>query len=158
MGQHRHASETPFHWNDVSLEGRWWPAFSGIWILTPLTHQLEEQCQAWTPSEKNFLNPRMVVLNLKICSKSLCHLLTLVNETLEYHAPVANICFTVIRENKFLAKILNYSNLHSRWLIFLPNHSSYYRISYAPNFGKVEGTYCFGLVRPYSRMDPCLVL
>ena len=34
LGHHRHASETPF--KGVSLAGRWWPAFSDIWILSPL--------------------------------------------------------------------------------------------------------------------------
>ena len=33
-GHHRHASETPF--KGYSLAGRWWPAFSDIWILSPL--------------------------------------------------------------------------------------------------------------------------
>ena len=31
---HRHASETPL--KGVSLAGQWWPAFSDIWILSPL--------------------------------------------------------------------------------------------------------------------------
>ena len=34
LGHHRHASETPL--KGVSLAGRWWPAFSDIWILSPL--------------------------------------------------------------------------------------------------------------------------
>ena len=38
LSHHQHASETPFqlHFNGVSLAGRWWPAYSGIWILPPL--------------------------------------------------------------------------------------------------------------------------
>ena len=31
LDQHRPASETQF--NGVLLAGRWWPAYSGIWIL-----------------------------------------------------------------------------------------------------------------------------
>ena len=34
LGHHRHASETPFQWR--SLAGRWWPAYSGVWILPPV--------------------------------------------------------------------------------------------------------------------------
>ena len=34
LGHHGHASETPF--NGVSLAGRWWAAYSCIWILPPL--------------------------------------------------------------------------------------------------------------------------
>ena len=37
MDHHQSASETPF--NGVSLAGRWWPAFSAIWILFPLIKQ-----------------------------------------------------------------------------------------------------------------------
>ena len=34
LGHHQHASETPF---------KWWPAYSGIWILSPLINLKEKQ-------------------------------------------------------------------------------------------------------------------
>ena len=39
LGHHRHASETPF--TGVSLAGWWWPAFSDIWILSPLKKKIK---------------------------------------------------------------------------------------------------------------------
>ena len=36
LGHHRHTSETPFKWRLPG--GRWWAAYSGIWILPPLTN------------------------------------------------------------------------------------------------------------------------
>ena len=41
LGHHRPASETPF--NGVSLAGRWWPAFSGIWILSSSKNKKKKQ-------------------------------------------------------------------------------------------------------------------
>ena len=39
--------------NGVSLAGRCWPAFSGIWILSSLENILSV-LQSWTPSDKTF--------------------------------------------------------------------------------------------------------
>ena len=39
--------------NGVSLAGRCWPAYSGIWILSPLKKILSV-LQSWTPSDKTF--------------------------------------------------------------------------------------------------------
>ena len=36
LSQHRHTSETKRHLNGVSLTGRWWHAYSGIWNQPPL--------------------------------------------------------------------------------------------------------------------------
>ena len=52
LGIHWHASETPF--NGVSLAGRWWPAYSGTWILPPLINFKNKRCQSWIPSDKTF--------------------------------------------------------------------------------------------------------
>ena len=51
LGHHRHASET-------SLAGRWWSAFSSIWIISP---QLKKKnvVKVGPPLKKNFLEPRM---------------------------------------------------------------------------------------------------
>ena len=38
----------------VSLAGRWWPAYCGIWILSSPLINLKKSCQSWTP-----LDPRM---------------------------------------------------------------------------------------------------
>ena len=53
LGHHRHASETPF-----SLACRWWPAFSDIWILSPLKRQRKNVAEV-VPLWQNFLDPRM---------------------------------------------------------------------------------------------------
>ena len=47
LGHHRPASETPC---GVSLAGRWWPAYCGIWILSSPLINLKKSCQSWTPS------------------------------------------------------------------------------------------------------------
>ena len=58
------------HLNDVSLAGRSWPAYSGIWILPPSSPQLKnskkkkkkkkkKKRHSCTPSWQYFLNPRM---------------------------------------------------------------------------------------------------
>ena len=52
LGHHRPASETPC---GVSLAGRWWPAYCGIWILSSPLINLKKSCQSWTPP----LDPRM---------------------------------------------------------------------------------------------------
>ena len=56
LGHNRHASETPL--NGALLASRWWPVYSGIWILPPLinlkTKTQKKQGQSWTPSDKTF--------------------------------------------------------------------------------------------------------
>ena len=56
VGHHRHASEPPL--NSVSLAGRWWPSYIGIWNLSPpSTKKLKltkKPCHSWTPSDKTF--------------------------------------------------------------------------------------------------------
>ena len=47
------------HLNGVSLAGRRW---SGIYILPPLI-KLKIPCQSWTPSDKNFLDPRIILIS-----------------------------------------------------------------------------------------------
>ena len=43
------------HTVGVSLADRWWPAYSGIWILSPLNNNNNKKhCQKWTNSEKTF--------------------------------------------------------------------------------------------------------
>ena len=49
LGHHRHSSEKPF--NGVSLAGRWWSAYSGIWIPLP-SSTTKNRCQSWTPLPK----------------------------------------------------------------------------------------------------------
>ena len=49
LGHHRHASEMPF--KGVSLAGRWWPAFSDIWILSPLKKTKKKRCQSSDPDQ-----------------------------------------------------------------------------------------------------------
>ena len=39
--------------NGVSLAGRWWPAYSYIWILSPLI-KFKKTCKSLTPSDKIF--------------------------------------------------------------------------------------------------------
>ena len=39
----------------VSLAGRWWPAYCGIWILSSPRINLKKSCQSWNPP----LDPRM---------------------------------------------------------------------------------------------------
>ena len=36
-------------YNGVSLVGRWWPAFSATWILSPLTKKQQKKRLSWTP-------------------------------------------------------------------------------------------------------------
>ena len=43
LGHHRHASETPL--KGFSLAGRWWPALSDIWILSPFKKK-KKRCQS----------------------------------------------------------------------------------------------------------------
>ena len=38
------------HLNEVSLTGRWWPAYSGIWILSPII-KLKKTCKSLTSSD-----------------------------------------------------------------------------------------------------------
>ena len=55
LGHHRHASETPFKFNGVSLAGRWWPAFISVWIISPLinyTYIQKKVVQFWPPLTK----------------------------------------------------------------------------------------------------------
>ena len=42
------------HLNGVLLVGGWWPAYSGIWILSPPSYKKNKQkkCQSWAPSDK----------------------------------------------------------------------------------------------------------
>ena len=52
------------HFNDISLVGLWWPAFSVIVrpLLSSLTKSKErgrKHCQSWTPFWQNFLDPPM---------------------------------------------------------------------------------------------------
>ena len=54
LGHHQPASETPC---GVSLAGRWWPAYCGIWILSSPLINLKKSCQSWTPPPP--LDPRM---------------------------------------------------------------------------------------------------
>ena len=42
------------HLNGVSLEDRYWPDLSGIWIHSPPKKRKKKQCQSWTPSEKTW--------------------------------------------------------------------------------------------------------
>ena len=47
------------YFNGVTLAGRWWPALSGIRIISPLSpHKLKKKkkkrCPSWTPSDKTF--------------------------------------------------------------------------------------------------------
>ena len=44
---------TKRHLNGILLAGRWWPALSGIWIISPLLN-LKKQRKSWTPSDKSF--------------------------------------------------------------------------------------------------------
>ena len=46
------------HLNGVLLAGRWWPAYSGIWILPPLIN-LKKNVVKGRPLWQNFLDPRM---------------------------------------------------------------------------------------------------
>ena len=55
LGHHRSASETPFKLR--SLAGRIWPAFSAIWILSPL---IKKKLSELDPHWQNFLDPRHV--------------------------------------------------------------------------------------------------
>ena len=41
------------HLNGVWLAGQWWPAYSGILILSPLIKK-KKRCQSWTPSGITF--------------------------------------------------------------------------------------------------------
>ena len=43
------------HFNGVSLAGQAWPAFSVIWIFSPLIN-LKKSCQSWTPSDTRMSN------------------------------------------------------------------------------------------------------
>ena len=48
------------HLNGVSLAGRWWPAYSGIWILPLLINKKKTNRQSLTLTLwQNFLDPRM---------------------------------------------------------------------------------------------------
>ena len=49
LSHHWHSSETP---HGVSLAGRWWPAFSGIWIPSSTKNEKKKRFQSWTPSEE----------------------------------------------------------------------------------------------------------
>ena len=65
LGHHRHANETPF--KGVSLEGRWWPALSDIWILSPL----KKRCQSSDPDQirMEFRKECFVNLNIWACDR-----------------------------------------------------------------------------------------
>ena len=62
LGHYRPASETAF---GVSLAGRWWPDFSGIWIH-PLAKKTFSKLD---PLWKNFLDPRMKQISQQILEK-----------------------------------------------------------------------------------------
>ena len=53
LGHHRPASETPCC---VSLAGRWWPAYCGIWILSSPLINLKKVVKVGPPPP---LDPRM---------------------------------------------------------------------------------------------------
>ena len=69
LGRHLHASETPF--NGVSLAGRWWPAYSGTWILPPLIKK-RKMLSKLDPLWQNFLDPRMCFNIIRLeCEKNM---------------------------------------------------------------------------------------
>ena len=57
LGHHRQASETPF--KGVSLAGRWWPAFSDIWILCPFKQKIKSLSEFGSRSDPNGIQERM---------------------------------------------------------------------------------------------------
>ena len=57
LGHHRHASETPL--KGVSLAGRWLPAFSDIWILSPLKKKKKALSEFGSRSDPNEFQERM---------------------------------------------------------------------------------------------------
>ena len=65
---HRHASETPL--KGVSLAGRLWPAFSDIWILSPLKKK-KIRCQSSDPDQirMEFRKECFVNLNIWECDR-----------------------------------------------------------------------------------------
>ena len=58
------------HLNGVLLVGRGWPAYSGIWILSPLI-KLKKKHVKLTPSDKIFLDPRMQTVSCLIWIQTL---------------------------------------------------------------------------------------
>ena len=50
------------HFNGVSLEGWWWPAYSGIWILSP--HQLKKPVK---------VGPSLITFWIRACMRSYMH-------------------------------------------------------------------------------------
>ena len=64
LGHHRHASETPF--KGVSLAGRW-PAFSDIWILSPLKKKKKRQSSDPDQIRMEFRKEYFVNLNIWAC-------------------------------------------------------------------------------------------
>ena len=56
------------HFNGVSLAGRWWPMYSGIWILYPPSTEKEKKSyQIWTLSDKKFCIRAWVYFTLFGC-------------------------------------------------------------------------------------------
>ena len=54
------------HLNGVLLAGRWWPAYSGIWIIPPIIY-LKKPCQSWSPSDKIFwIRACLLLKNVRI--------------------------------------------------------------------------------------------
>ena len=50
------------HLDGVSLSSRYWPAFNGIWIISPSKKTPKKHWQSWTPSDKNFPDPRSLTV------------------------------------------------------------------------------------------------
>ena len=57
LGHHSSGTTAKRHLNGVSLAGRYWPTYGGIWIVSPFIHlekkqKTKKRCQSLTPLAK----------------------------------------------------------------------------------------------------------
>ena len=93
LGHYRHASETPF--NGVLLEGRWWLAYSGTWILPPLINNNNKKKKI---NKKNVVNvgPPLTTLSGSAQVNIVCFEIIRKIPILPFHYIATNFAISII--------------------------------------------------------------
>ena len=91
LGHHRHASETPF--KGVSLAGRW-PAFSDIWILSPLKKKKKRQSSDPDQIRMEFRKEYYVDMRSQACKASILSNIRLCRAKADAHEKHLHVSFS----------------------------------------------------------------